>query len=434
MAELAERILQALHDGNGEADSRKLASIWQVDHQKIVGAIKSLEAAGGLINAEQVSENQWVATAEGQSIISSGSYEYNVLRAVPSDGGLLHSELNKDDHNKIGFSKAMQFGWVKLDKQAAGGARVFSLVDAEQTVDKTRQQLEQLTGGHASAAQVPEKDKAELKKRKLAKEDTVIGYRLKRGTNFSTRVEKPETDLTSEKLARKTWVGKTFKPYNFKALGADPQGGHFHPLLKVKTEFRQIFLEMGFSEMPTNNYVESSFWNFDALFQPQDHPARDMQDTFFLSHPATSKKFPEKYLKRVEKVHSEGDYGSQGYKTNWSREEAQKNVLRTHTTAVSARVLYKLAQDALAAAKGEGRSESHVQPCKYFSIDRVFRNETLDATHLAEFHQIEGVVGDYNLSLAHMIGVFTVFFSKLGMTGLRFKPTYNPYTEPSMEI
>lgn len=95
--------------------------------------------------------------------------------------------------------------------------------------------------------------------------------------------------------------------------GQPPESGHLHPLLKVRSEFREIFLEMGFTEMPTNNYVESSFWNFDALFQPQQHPARDAHDTFFVSNPAVTTKFPMDYLERVKKVHSEGGYGSQVY-------------------------------------------------------------------------------------------------------------------------
>ncbi|VDK32620.1 unnamed protein product [Gongylonema pulchrum] len=117
-----------------------------------------------------------------------------------------------------------------------------------------------------------------------------------------------------------------------------------------------------------SRYVESSFWNFDALFQPQQHPARDAHDTFFVSDPEKSFDFPQDYLLLVKKVHSEGGYGSKGYNYDWKLEEAQKNVLRTHTTAVSARQLYKLAQE------------------------------------------VEGI------------------------SNLRFKPTYNPYTEPSMEI
>ena len=74
------------------------------------------------------------------------------------------------------------------------------------------------------------------------------------------------------------------------------------------------------------------------------------------------------------------------------------------------------------------------KPAKYFSIDRVFRNEALDATHLAEFHQVEGVVADYDLSLGHLIGLIQAFFERIGITRVRFKPAFNPYTEPSMEI
>ncbi len=142
------------------------------------------------------------------------------------------------------------------------------------------------------------------------------------------------------------WKEKKFKEYNFDAQGIMPECGHLHPLQKVRTEIRKIFLEMGFTEMPTNNYVENSFWNFDALFQPQQHPARDAHDTFFMSEPAASNTFPSDYLERVKQTHiNGGGFGSQGYKYDWKIEEAQKNILRTHTTAVSARMLYKLAQN-----------------------------------------------------------------------------------------
>lgn len=96
--------------------------------------------------------------------------------------------------------------------------------------------------------------------------------------------------------------------------------------------------------------------------------------------------------------------------------------MRTHTTAVSARMLHALA------------SRPVFEPVKLFSIDKVFRNETLDATHLAEFFQVEGLVADRNLTLGHLIGVLQEFFERIGITDLKFKPAYNPYTEPSMEI
>merc|ERR1712203_943613 len=149
-------------------------------------------------------------------------------------------------------------------------------------------------------------------------------------------------------------------------------------------------------------------------------------DTFFISDPAEAINFPMDYLEKVKNVHSKGGFGSQGYGYDWKIEEAKKNLLRTHTTAVSARMLYKLAE--------EYKATGVFQPKKYFSIDRVFRNETLDATHLAEFHQVEGFIADRNIGLGHLIGVLKDFFARVGFAKLRFKPAYNPYTEPSMEI
>lgn len=250
----------------------------------------------------------------------------------------------------------------------------------------------------------------------------MTSYYVSKGDKFTLTISAPEVDLTPKMIQSGSWKEKVFKEYNFDALGAPPTCGHLHPLLKVRAEYRQIFLEMGFTEMPTNKFIESSFWNFDALFQPQQHPARDAHDTFFISDPMHTEKLPIDYVRRVAKMHSEGGKGSQGYKYYWKLEEAKKNLLRTHTTAVSSRMLYKLAQ----------QGEFH--PVKYFSIDRVFRNEAVDATHLAEFHQIEGVVADYGLTLGDLMGVINEFFKKLGIEKLRFKPAYNPYTEPSMEI
>merc|ERR1712224_469562 len=183
--------------------------------------------------------------------------------------------------------------------------------------------------------------------------------------------------------------------------------GHLHPLLKVRTQFRKIFVRMGFEEMPTNRFVESSFWNFDTLFQPQQHPARDAHDTFFVSEPARAQDIPPDYLERVKTMHEKGGAGSVGWRYDWSEEEARKNILRTHTTAVSARTLY---------AMGEEYQKTGIfTPKKYFSIDRVFRNETLDATHLAEFHQVEGFVADRNIGLAQLIGIIREFFRRMGM-------------------
>lgn len=204
--------------------------------------------------------------------------------------------------------------------------------------------------------------------------------------------------------------------------------------------------------MLISSFVDTGFWNFDALFVPQQHPARDVQDTFYVSDPPESglpgpdppadqaldkmeaesmlfstgdESGPKKldyaqYYKDVRAVHQDGKFGSIGYRYPFGDSETQRLVLRTHTTAVSTYCLHRLA--------------ANPRPARYFSIDRVFRNETVDATHLAEFHQIEGVIADYGLTLGGLQAFLGKFFEQLGITNLRFKPAYNPYTEPSMEV
>lgn len=408
---LQERILTCL-ESKGGASSLQLAAEFNEDHQKIIGALKSLESLDNIIKSTIQTEKHWEPTAEGQRVLKEGSYEWRVFQAVPASDSIKRSELLKsltDDLTRtIGFNKALSNAWIKMDK---GGSvsRGASTVD-----DKVVNLIKNL----ASAS---DSDKVELRKRKLVHEIVTKFMIIEKGPNFSTSVSKPETELTAEMLATGTWKTLNFRPYNMNARGLLPPSGHLHPLMKVRSEFRHIFLEMGFSEMPTNRYIESSFWNFDALFQPQQHPARDSHDTFFLTKPADCGDLPNDYVEKVKEMHSIGGHGSVGYRYDWKLSDAKKNLLRTHTTAVSARMLYQLAHEGF-------------KPAKYFSIDKVFRNETLDATHLAEFHQVEGVVADRDLNLGNLIGILYEFFKKLGIEKLRFKPAYNPYTEPSMEI
>ncbi|KAI1709363.1 tRNA synthetases class II core domain (F) domain-containing protein [Ditylenchus destructor] len=411
----AESLL-AILDQRERFRSDELAQEAGVDHQKIIGFIKSLQTYEGMIEVTVEDINSYELTEEGALIAKSGSHEYNVFQFV-GENGVPQKEVLKLSFGNLGFGKAKLNGWVEMKKSEGG--EVMVVRKAVQVEDTIRKELNAIREGQVST--LAKGAITALKKRKLVTEITRKIMNVTKGPDFKKTLVKPETELTMEMLATGSWRNKTFKKYNFEALGVPPASGHLHPLLKVRSEFRDIFFQMGFTEMPTNRYVESSFWNFDALFQPQQHPARDSHDTFFVSEPAVSTKFPEEYLEKVKKVHSKGGYGSVGYQYDWKIEEAQKNVLRTHTTAISARMLYQFAQ-------------REFKPLKMFSIDRVFRNETLDATHLAEFHQVEGVIAERNLSLAHVIGLFTEFFRKCGIENLRFKPTYNPYTEPSMEI
>lgn len=199
----------------------------------------------------------------------------------------------------------------------------------------------------------------QLKKRGLVAIQTWKTYSIRRGPNFARVRKVLATDLTADMLKGDKWREMDFKEYNFDAEGEAPTFGALHPLMKVRSAFRQIFIEMGFEEMATNQYVESSFWNFDTLFQPQQHPARDAHDTFFIAQPSKTLTIPDDYLVETKNMHEKGGYGSIGYRYDWKREEAEKNILRTHTTACSSRMLYKLSQ------------QKEFKPKKYFSIDRV---------------------------------------------------------------
>ena len=388
----------------------------QVDQQELLGVLKRL-TSHEMVEYDSFEQEGYALTGEGQEILASGSHEVKVFELITAEGtDMTEVQKKLGDIAKIGLGKAFQKGWIaQKDSQTL-------IRKVEQVEDVTRLQLQRLS----QAESVPEDSIKELLKRKLIEKKKFVKFSVRKGKCFGMDMRALVTDLNNEMLQDGSWRQAPIKPYNFNSLGQPTQGGHLHPLLKVREEFRQIFFEMGFTEMPTNQYVESSFWNFDTLFQPQMHPSRDAHDTFFLQAPKRTIELPSSYVEETCKMHQEGGFGSIGHKYEWKEEESRKNILRTHTTAVSSRMLYKLAQ--------EVKSTGKFRPVKYFSIDKVFRNETVDATHLAEFHQIEGLIADHNLTLGDLIGMLNEFFRKLGMTKLRFKPAFNPYTEPSMEI
>ena len=388
-----------------------------------MGVLKSLESHEFVVMSD-IPNQTYEMTEEARSYLqANASSEAQVFKFVsdaqaagaPATVASLKEALGSVAD--IGFRQAMQQKWVMMDK-SSGSPVIVPKVDMVE--DTALNLLKALEAGETIDAKVA----LGLMKRKLVTLKKWSTWKVEKGPQFAPERKRQAVDLTSDMIKTGSWRDESFKGYNFEALGLNPVGGYLHPLLKVRTQFRKIFTNMGFEEMPTNNYVESSFWNFDALFQPQQHPARDAHDTFFLTHPAQAplEKIPAEYLAKVRDTHENGGFGSIGYGYSWSEEEASKNLLRTHTTAVSSRMLYKLAQDGF-------------KPAKYFSIDRVFRNESIDRTHLAEFHQVEGVVCGEGLNLGHLIGVLQEFFDRLGLgSKLRFKPAFNPYTEPSMEI
>src|SRR3989338_3755188 len=227
-----------------------------------------------------------------------------------------------------------------------------------------------------------------------------------------------EDKITPEMLRSGTWKNKEFRRFDIEINVPKIYGGKRHFVKDAIDYIRKLMVSFGFKEMK-GPLLQTSFWNFDSLFTAQDHPVRDLQDTFYIKEPELGKLPDKNLVNKVKLSHENGVSGSIGWRYKWNEKEAKKNVLRTHTTVLSARTLAELKKTEL--------------PAKFFAIGRCFRNETLDWSHLFEFNQFEGiVVGEVNFR--DHIGFLKEFFKKLGFEKARFRPAYFPYTSPSLEI
>ncbi|HEA46389.1 MAG TPA: phenylalanine--tRNA ligase subunit alpha [Candidatus Pacearchaeota archaeon] len=277
---------------------------------------------------------------------------------------------------------------------------------------------------HAFKSLEKRKDIIQVSEKKVIEiEATDTGKKVMRlGMKGSDMIEQ----ITSEMLKKESsWKGKKFRRYNISFPSPSVSGGKRHFVNQATDYARSIWTQMGFKEM-SGDLVQSSFWNFDALFTAQDHPVREMQDTFFIPKKIQKEKdiIPGKELvKNVKKAHEKGIDGSGGWNYEWNEEESKRLVLRTHTTCLSAQTLYELSK--LPPEKRYG---------KFFAVGKVFRNETVDWSHSFEFNQTEGIVVGKELNLKHLLGYLKQFYKKMGFEKVRFRPGYFPYTEPSVEI
>ncbi len=183
-----------------------------------------------------------------------------------------------------------------------------------------------------------------------------------------------------------------------------------HPLRETINDIRDILISFGFSEIQ-GPLIQSSFWNFDALFTPQNHPVREMQDTFYLEDQSNVGIATSQQIKNVSAIHE------QKWHYKWKLSEAQKMTLRTHTTCITIRHI----------------ANHKLENAQIFSLGRVFRNEKSSYKHLSEFHQIEGLIIGKDINLRHLMGIQKEFCRRIGITKIKFWPTFFPYTEPSLQ-
>jgi len=227
-----------------------------------------------------------------------------------------------------------------------------------------------------------------------------------------------QSRLTPQMLEDGSWKGVSFRKYNIGLAPPRKIAARKHPYRSFLDYVKFKLISMGFEEMQ-GPLVESEFWNMDALFMPQFHAARDIQDAYFIKSPTHAKKIDETLLDKVARTHENGGKaGSRGWSYSFDRERTKRLVLRSQSTAISARTL---------------ASKPKI-PGKYFAMSRCFRYDTVDATHGCDFMQVEGIVLGNDMNFKTLLGLLKLFATEVAKADeVIFAPAYFPFTEPSVE-
>lgn len=403
MAELTqnEKRLLALLAKEKKADAPHLAGLLDATPEAVV-QWAHLAQDNGLATVERIVAKEFVYTDEGKTCKKDGLPETRLLRFILP--GTTLADLQKQEGFKIGFGQLRKKGLINVE-----GTSVTRIAGASTDADEAAL--------HNPSAADPKTK--ELIKRGILREEETVRYAIAitpeglalAGKGLDLREE--TGTLTRDQIISNGWKSLNLRKYDVTKLPKKAYPGKVHPYQRIIGEMREILLEMGFEEL-YGGIVQQSFWNFDALFQPQDHPAREMQDTFYLNETLP---LPPGYEK-VKAMHiSGGETSSTGWGGSWKEEKAEQCVLRTHTTSVSIQHLAK----------------NPNPPVKAFCVGRVYRRETIDTTHLAEFEQLEGIVMDEDVSFANLLGILREFYNRMGFESVRFKPSFYPYTEPSLD-
>ena len=275
------------------------------------------------------------------------------------------------------------------------------------------------TGSKISLKQVPTESWAE-KTISIIGEGEKSASILRLQKSFKSLLERPDFLIQHEEKIKAVSLSETGKKIDLEKLDSDAidveadvphvHAARIHPLKDTINEIRETFVHLGFTEI-NGNLSQSSFWNFDALFTPQDHPARELQDTFYLKDLNAKQLATPTQIKNVSNAHKKG------WRYYWDIQEARRMVLRTHTTCITIKHL----------------ADKKPDEARIFSLGRVFRNEKLSFKHLAEFNQVEGVVVGKHITLRDLMGIQKEFYRKIGLTKVKFWPTFFPYTEPSLQ-
>jgi phenylalanyl-tRNA synthetase alpha chain len=413
-----------------------LAAATGLKPETVTGAVFELESEGLVAVAEETVVDHEI-TDEGERYVEAGLPEVRLYRAAVDAGG-------RDAPVPLGAAiDAAGLDGGAVDVALANFARKgygtvedgdLSAADADPDADPEATALARLhaaaegesAGGDEAALDADVLDRLQSRNlverhertvRSVTLTDAGIDAVMLEGVEVAETVDR----LTPELLTSGEWRDVEFTPYNVEADAPDHRGGRTHILRQTAERVTDVLVGMGFEEME-GPHADAEFWINDCLFMPQDHPARTHWDQFALDVPPMAE-LPADLVDRVADAHRNGvGEDGDGYHSPWTESVARGVDLRGHTTSLSMRYL-----------SGDAVGDLE-PPQRYFSVEKVYRNDTLDPTHLLEFFQIEGWVMAEELSVRDLMGTFTEFYSQFGITDIQFKPHYNPYTEPSFEL
>lgn len=343
-------------------------------------------------------------TEEGRAYLKDGLPETNLAGTLDAPLSMKRARERVKNFN-IALLWAKKNGWVRIEK-----GKLIPMKKPAKT--PTQEGLEMVSMGK----EPDDKALNLLLKRKLIEKKTGIM------TETRKLMGKEITNLTPELIKTGLWKTVKLKPYNVAARGLKIYPGKRQPYNQFLSMVRGKLIKLGFREM-TGPIIESEFWNFDALYQAQDHPSRDWAETYTLKHPKQGKLPDPKIVSRVKAAHENGwKTGSTGWGYKWDPKKASRLMPRAHDTAISPRYL-------------SGHSGKIEIPGKYFSLVRCFRPDVIDARHGVEFNQLGGIVIDENMTFRNLFGVLKQSVQEItGFSKVRFRPDYFPFTEPSVEV
>jgi len=389
------KIVNFLKQKNGKSNLEEISTSLGLPKSSVISIVELLKSKG-IVEVKRNERVIYELTEEGRKRLEEGLPEDVLIKKLGGKPRLINDlkeEMGKDFEIAVGWARRK--GLIKIEEN-----KIIPLVENYTSPEVNfLKNLEAVTQDIAKL----------LEQRNLIKKTEVLDLEVSLIRAVELEEKEFITYLTSDLIKTGKWRSYKFKEYNVTALPPYIPIGKKHFMMEFLEKVREVMKELGFKEV-SSDYVELEFYNFDLLFQPQDHPAREIHDNFSIK--GFGRIIDKELLNNVKKVHEEK------WRYKWIEEVSRRLVLRSQTTATTARVI---------------ASRPKI-PVRTFTIGKVFRPDKIDATHLIEFHQMDGLIIEEDFNFRKLLGLLKEIHERLGIKEIKFKPAYFPFTEPSVEV